>query len=287
MRTVTRYRIGVAVALVVGLAVGGWLAAVFGSTNPDPPGRKPASHDVEHAEPVLFEADRGFPTVETVLRSAADVTQFAGRFSDAGDDLPRKIENALSERDFGNEALIAFSWGAGCLPGDGAKLTSSGGVDYSARLTGADDPPPECYAPWDILAVFALPKADVPPDTRLGGLAPDPPGPAELVHFTGIAGAAPRGMEVSQPDQLAAFGSGLDPAVTAGIRSEVQRSVDDRSFAFVLTGCHNDGAYLVISRDRLRPVLTATEPVVCVAPDYYVAVFTVPAASVPPMAVIG
>ncbi|MEU5404460.1 hypothetical protein [Nocardia asteroides] len=287
MRTVTRYRIGVAVALVVGVAVGGWLTAVLGSTNPDPPGRKSASHDVEHAETVLFESDRGFPTVRTVLRSPADVSQFAGRFSDAGEDLPQKIEKALSGRDFEAEALIALSWGAGCLPGDGAKLTSTGGADYSARLTGADDPPPECYAPWDILSVFALPKADVPPDTRLGGLRPDPPGPAELAHFTRIAAATPRATEVSQPDQLAAFVSGLEPAAAAEIRSASRRSAGDRSFAFVLTGCHNDGAYLVVSRERLRPVLTAAEPVVCVAPDYYVAVFTMAAESVPPTATIG
>ncbi|WP_342800583.1 hypothetical protein [Nocardia sp. No.11] len=282
-------RFGIVVALLAGLLAGAYLGALFASsTDSDPPRRQATGRDVEHAELVLFESTRGLPDVRTVLRSTADLAQFAGRFP--GDERAAgRLTDTLSRRDFDTEALIAFSWGAGCSPGDGAKLTSEGDADYSVRLTGADDPPSECVAPWEILAVFALPAAEVPTTTRLGGYRPDPPGPAILTHFERIAvGTAPRGAEVSQPDQLAAFAAGLDTVTAARVRSAVSgRAAGDRAFAFVATGCHDDGAYLAISRERLRPVLTATEPVACVVPDYYVAVFTTPAVSVPIEAAIG
>ncbi|GEM33848.1 hypothetical protein NN3_48550 [Nocardia neocaledoniensis NBRC 108232] len=287
MRTVTRTRVGFAVALVLGLVIGAFLSVVLRSTDVfDPPRRTTTARDVEHAEQVLFASDRGFPSVRTVLRSRADVTQFAGRFFD--EDTADDITETLAARDFAAEALIAFAWGAGCAPGDGAKLTTTGNADYSVRLTGADHPPEECAAPWEILAVFALPKAEVPPETRLGGMRPDPPGPAGLAHFAAVSDQPARGMEVSQPDQLAAFLTGFEPVAADRVRSAVRdRATADRAFAFVLLGCHNDGAYLVLSPARMEPVLTATEPVVCVKPDHYVAVFTVPAESVPAGATIG
>ncbi|MEV0059086.1 hypothetical protein [Nocardia sp. NPDC050718] len=287
MGSTTSNRSGIVVALLVGLLAGGYLGALFASSaDSDPPRRTSTARDVEHAEPVVFESDRGLPDVHTILRSQADIDQFVGRFPGDGSG---RLADQLSRRDLGSEALLAFSWGAGCSPGDGAKLTTQGTADYSVRLTGADNPPPECAAPWDILAVFALPRDEVPPDTRLGGDRPDPPGPATLAHVERITlGAALRGAEVSQPDQLAAFTAGLDATVAHRVNSVVsQRAARDRAFAFVLTGCHNDGAYLAFSAERLRPVLTATEPVVCVVPDYYVAVFTAPAASVPVRATIG
>ncbi|WP_280343589.1 hypothetical protein [Nocardia neocaledoniensis] len=287
MRTVTRARVGMAVALVLGLVIGVLLSIVASSTKLfDPPRRTTAAREVAHADLVLFDADRGFPSVRTVLRSPADVTQFAGRFPDA--DTARTVTDKLSGRDFATEALLAFAWGAGCAPGDGAKLTTTGNADYSVRLTGADNPPEECAAPWEILAVFALPKAEVPAEVRLGGMRPDPPGPAVLTHFAAVPDYAARGMEVSQPDQLAAFLTGFEPALADDVRSAVRdRAVGDRAFGFVLLGCHNDSAYLAFSPERMEPVLTATEPVVCVKPDHYVAVFTAPADTVPPEAVIG
>ncbi|WP_280216879.1 DUF1214 domain-containing protein [Nocardia neocaledoniensis] len=138
MRTVTRTRVGIAVALVLGLVIGAFLSAVLRSTDVfDPPRRTTTTaRDVEHAEQVLFASDRGFPSVRTVLRSRADVTQFAGRFFD--EDTADDITETLAARDFAAEALIAFAWGAGCAPGDGAKLTTTGNADYSVRLTGAE-----------------------------------------------------------------------------------------------------------------------------------------------------
>ncbi|MEV6279377.1 hypothetical protein [Nocardia sp. NPDC051832] len=290
MRRRGAYWAGLVGALVVGLVAGGLLGRTLWAEDEKPEG-KGNYHDVDHAELVLYEARWQLPrNITTILRSTADVTQFAGRFADSDTEGtgPGQLEKLLSARNFDTEALITFSAGSGCATGDGAELTSSGGANYSVRVTGIENPPQTCYRPYAYFAVFAVPKADVPSTARLQGMPPNPPGPAKLLTFEQVARTEPRGAEISQLDQLETFLPGLPLGTASEVRAAVlDRPKGTRAFGFVLDGCRNDSAYLVISKQRLRPVLTGGEKVTCVAAESYLAVFTLSYDDVPATARIG
>ncbi|MEU8900502.1 hypothetical protein AB0C65_31880 [Nocardia sp. NPDC048505] len=290
MRIRGKYWAGIVAALVIGLVLGAVLARLADGNDFGPRGRTISVHDVGLAELVLFVPTRGLPPEgDAILRSAAEVTQYAGRFANYSGVEQELVQEKLSGRDMDRETLIAFTWGGTCAPGDGAKLTTAdGGASYSTRLTGASDGPEECYARWEHLAVFAMPKGEVRPDARLATNLLGAPGPASLLAFERIDRTDPRGMEISQLDQLETFLRGLPPGTADSIRAEVlDRGRDLRAFGFVLLGCQNDSAYLAISKQQLHPVPTGGENIRCVTADHYLAVFTVPAEFVPASARIG
>jgi hypothetical protein len=105
-----------------------------------------------------------------------------------------------------------------------------------------------------------------------------------MVQPGGSGGAA----EVTGPDQLDRLVDG-PPAAMASARAAVERSggPDTRIFAFVLAGCQNDGAALAIQAGRITAALTGGEGTACFAAEWYLAVFAVPAARVPPGARVG
>ncbi|MEV6103754.1 hypothetical protein AB0M28_03440 [Streptomyces sp. NPDC051940] len=216
--------------------------------------------------------------VQTVLRSPADATAFAGW-------APRRdLGRELAGVDFGREALVAFVWGTACARGRSADLTHAPGTGYSTRLRDSTSTM-NCEAPYTTVAVFAVPRSRVPLDVYVGGRPPGPPGPAEQAAFETLPRPVrPRAAEVTQPDQLRAFrdavpGAGLDDG--SGARS------GDRRFAFVLTGCRATGAVLRITEERMSAEPVGGEGARCAAAEYYVAVFRIAAERVPPAATIG
>ncbi|MEV6279487.1 hypothetical protein [Nocardia sp. NPDC051832] len=274
--------------LVIGLVAGGFLGSMLRIADDG----KRRNDDVEHAELVLFQSAHDVPPGDAILRSVAEVTAYSGRFANYPDIRQELVQETLSRRNFDTEVLIAFTWGGSCSPGNGAKLTTSGGANYSARLTGAGDPPDECAAQWKYFAVFAIPVAEAPPQTTLGGLAPGRPGPARLMLLGQSLHSSSKewGAEISQLDQLQRFLADvrMPPDTASSLTSEVLgRGRGLRAYGFALSGCRNDGAYLTISKDRLKAVLTGGERFACAQAEHYLAVFVVPAEFVPPSAKIG
>jgi hypothetical protein len=94
--------------------------------------------------------------------------------------------------------------------------------------------------------------------------------------------------EVTTPAQLDRFLAGV-PEAGPKVRDAVARNrrTGVRLFAFVLTGCQNDSASLVIQRSRVYAFLTGGVGIQCFVAEHYVAVFAVPAGDIPPNARIG
>ncbi|GAA2657402.1 hypothetical protein GCM10010400_13650 [Streptomyces aculeolatus] len=278
-------------AVVAGALLAGWVWwAVEGSDGPPVSG--PDGVDgavVPGAQTVHFEQGHGFAPVSTMLRSPADVKAFAGWFPQ--ESMGAGLRDELLEPDLDAKALVAMSWSSGCTSAEGAVLTYAENTGYSARLT--DTTTYEtCDSPWDVLAVFAVAEEDVGTDPRIGGTSPQPPGPAELLAYAPLDGAAagrPRAAEVSQPDQFDAFVRPLPAQPAAALEAELGSLYDSdlpgpaRRFAFEGRGCGEDLLLEITSR-RLRPVRGGGA---CGDPQPYVAVFSVPADRVPSSAVIG
>ncbi|NGN64951.1 hypothetical protein G5C51_13720 [Streptomyces sp. A7024] len=275
------------IAILAGavLAAGLWILVDQRSSAPHGPSRV-IDMPVVGAELVHYEqnTDR-VPKLNTVLRSPADAVAFAGWFPEDGEELARK----LTARDFERHSLVALGWSSGCTQGESAQLTVSSGVppDFSMQLldTSTSD---TCYAPWNAVAVFSVPKSRVPEDTRLMGQAPLPPGPSELQAFQPLTGKHdPRAVEVSQPDQLEDFLKTLPAPTAAKLDGELDSdSGAVRRFAFINRGC-GTSAVLQLTEERLRPVPSAeVGGANCHHPRPYAAIFTVHADRVPPEAVL-
>ncbi|WP_326794670.1 hypothetical protein OG946_03370 [Streptomyces sp. NBC_01808] len=129
---------------------------------------------VPGADLVYFESGHGYEPVRTVLRSRADVADFAQRYPAAA----RSAEGpgGQARRDFGTDALVAFAWSTGCTRAGSADLRSSKEQGLFAEPAGTTAYR-KCAEPFDALAVFAVPREWAPHDVELAGGPPDPPGP--------------------------------------------------------------------------------------------------------------
>jgi hypothetical protein len=162
-----------------------------------------------------------------------------------------------------------------------------------AALTGCAEPPrsPEGGA----AANSRSPEAGATPGPSSGHptdstpAAPVPTAPT-LIAFvqvgTGAAGDAAG--EVTAPGRIDRFLVGPPPADQA-VRDAVARHRTDgvRLFAFLLTGCQNDGASLAIEPPRVYATLTGGVGIQCLVAEQFLAVFAVPAGLVPAGAMIG
>ncbi|MET7764974.1 hypothetical protein [Streptomyces sp. NPDC005336] len=97
------------------------------------------------------------PEVHTVLRSRGELTAFAGRFGKRGSEIAAKAGHV----DFSRTALVGWSTLTGCAQWPSATLHRSGD-----RLTLVaarhPEPPPECFAPFHVIAVFEVARERLP-----------------------------------------------------------------------------------------------------------------------------
>ncbi|WP_236725391.1 hypothetical protein [Amycolatopsis orientalis] len=100
---------------------------------------------------------------------------------------------------------------------------------------------------------------------RLVNVAPTELGTAEAQEFQRTLERA----EYSKPDKVRAALSFAPPP-------------DRRGFAFVVPGCAEDGAKLIVERGTLTAELVGGENINCAQANYFLAVFSVDRASIPP-----
>jgi hypothetical protein len=102
-------------------------------------------------------------------------------------------------------------------------------------------------------------------NAQLAGLAPAELGTADGQELERALEHA----EISNMDEVRAALSYVPPA-------------DRRGFAFVMSGCEEDGAVLTVERDTLTADLTGGENVDCAQANYFLAVLSAERDSIPP-----
>ncbi|MFI5913298.1 hypothetical protein [Dactylosporangium sp. NPDC051541] len=141
--------------------------------------------------------------------------------------------------------------------------------------------------------------------TGCGGPAATPApvaGPSSPVPSPSVPAPSPSPSRVSPPAPPPSSAAPVSPKPTAAVLVQFGRvrdggtggatettgpGADPRIFEFVLAGCQNDGAALTITATRVTAKLTGGEGTACYVPEWYKAVFAVPAGQVPPGARLG
>jgi hypothetical protein len=191
--------------------------------------------------------------------------------------------------DVDGKSYVVAGGGTGCRLSSGAELYREGD-DLRVRFTGGQDRP-ECFRPYAAVVQFAVPEAAVAgARTVLGDVILPGTGPGRPVAFVPLGTL--RGFPEIAPAELAKPAM-YDAMRQAGamnldqVKAAVQREPrsGSRSFAFVLTGCAETGAVLLVSPKLLTADLTGGEGTVCDAAAYFLATFEIDSEHVPAQAV--
>lgn len=189
---------------------------------------------------------------------------------------------------------VAVTGRTRCRTPERAELVRTGD-DLTARFLGGEDHQ-TCTREVGPVAVFGV-AADVVRGVRtVGGKPPlDPAGPGTLEEFVEL-GTAPAAA-VLEPAELGAAGSatlaqalrqaGADNSDRAAAALATAPPPGRRGFAFVMPGCGQTGAALVIHHSAISAKLTGNTDIACDAPLHFLATFTVDAARVPETAKLG
>lgn len=175
----------------------------------------------------------------------------------------------------------------GCRVSDTAELWRDGD-DLRVRFVGGQDRE-ECVAAYNAMAQFEVESAQVEGVTTVSGrpvLAGA--GPAKL---TGFVQLGPISRPSIEPVELRGnAGTTLYAALQharasnlAEARDALQRppTAGHRAYGYVLSGCAETGARLIVQPKFLIAELTGAEKTVCAAAAYFLATFEIPAKLVP------
>ncbi len=260
------------------------------ANDPDPPA---GSRVV--AEVVSFAGDAYAPPgFVSVSDKPVDLRALAGWFATgrAGglwqdDGQLRGLDTDVPDAVEGKRYVVA-SGVTGCRFTNGAELYRDGD-DLRVRFAGGTDRP-ECFRAYTAVVQFAVPSDAVEGVRTVLGDTPRPgEGPGRLTAFVRLGTL--RGNVTVPPAELpapsmydalqAAKAMNLDEARAALDRAPRPGT---RSFAFVLTGCAESGAVLLVSPERLKADLTGGDGTVCDAAAYFLAMFEIDADRVPAQA---
>jgi hypothetical protein len=179
-------------------------------------------------------------------------------------------------------SYLAVTASTGCRVPESVVVTR-GGDDLVVAFVGGVDRE-ECVQAVGPTALLAVATSAVRGVRTVNGETPrDPAGPGRRTHFVELGTGDYHGIppaELGSADAMAsrlgADGAVLTEPVPAG----------RRGFAFVLAGCAETGAVLLVSRETITADLTGGENVACGAPAYFLATFTIAARDVPAGAVL-
>jgi hypothetical protein len=260
-----------------------------------PPASEPVrgqGGEVVRAELVSFDPG-GYATgtLGTISETPVDMGAFQGWFA-AGVASTDVVETRPGD------SYVVVTDVTGCVTPARAELVRTGD-DLSARFSGGEQDDAEqvgCARRIGPVAQFAVSPDLLRGVRTIGGRPPlDPAGPGHLDQFVEL-GPAPIADDV-RPAELGTGGAAglLHTLESAGstnldrarLALAAQPGPDQRGFAFVLTGCAEDGAALIVQQHSLTAKLTGNIAARCVAAAHFLATFTVARDQVPPRAVLG
>ncbi|QFU94331.1 hypothetical protein [Amycolatopsis sp. YIM 10] len=176
--------------------------------------------------------------------------------------------------------------GAGCTLPERSELVRTGD-DLHARFTEEDEV--DCAQADGWIAQFTVSADAVRGVRTIGGkppLAPD--GPGTLEEFIPLGSRpvdlrhAELGTDQAQELYRALERAGSTNLVRAGATLESSPPQRRRGFAFVLTGCAELAAVLVVDRTALTAKATGGEGTNCVTANHFLATFTIDRDRIPP-----
>jgi hypothetical protein len=207
---------------------------------------------------------------------------FAGWFGGAG--WLEKTPDVDAKPD---TAYLAATDSTGCRAPESVRVSRTG-TDLKVAFEGGQDHP-ECVRAVGPLAYLSLPADKVAGVETVNGkplLAATGPGKLTDLVALGPLKVHPLAAELPGADSIRAqlSGAGADMA-KVGKALGVELPAGERGFAFLESGCEATGAVLLLSHQEINAGLTG-EKTACVAPEYFLAAFTVAAKDVPEGALI-
>ncbi|MGH3759656.1 hypothetical protein [Actinophytocola sp.] len=164
-------------------------------------------------------------------------------------------------------------------------------TDLRVRFVGGTDHE-ECVRAVGPVAHVAVPGEWTRSVRTVNGEVPvAPEGPGRLTDFVpiGTSRLDPAAVELGDTaalrTRLAAAGVELTDAVTVAL--ERRPPPGHRGYAFVMSGCADTAAVLLLARERITAALTGGGDVACGAPEHFLVTFRVEAELVPPGVPLG
>jgi hypothetical protein len=236
------------------------------------------------AEVLAFEpqgsAPRPYAAISTTpIRPDA----FAGWFAGAGSLTDEPAEHPAEA----GTTYVAVAASTKCRVPESIEVTRAG-TDLRVTFEGGTEHE-ECYRAVGPLAVLALPSDQLRGVRTVNGAAPvGAGGPGRLADFVPLrtgrieAAAAALGDTAALRSALSAGGVDVSGAVAAALDRTV--AAGERGFAFVLSGCAETSAVLLVDHDTITADLTGGDGKVCAKPAYFLTTFLTNADQVPPQA---
>lgn len=172
-------------------------------------------------------------------------------------------------------------------------VVSRTGADLTVEFVGGEDRP-ECARAVGPAAYLAVPSDALAGVRTVNGVAPlAPEGPGELLDLVPLGAIqldpVPP-VELGTPevtamrDTLRTANAGAPDEVATAL--ERQTEPGRRAFGFVLTGCAETDAVLLLDQDHVTAELVGAQDIDCDAPAHFLATFAVDAELVPASAVL-
>ncbi|MFL6127409.1 MAG: hypothetical protein ACJ73U_48280 [Actinophytocola sp.] len=274
--------------MAVPVVVAAVTAACGGSPASEPAAGPGGGGEVVPARLVSFEPAGHAPeTLGAISDAPVDVGAFQGWFA-AGSAATDAVKARPGER------YVVVTGVTGCTTPTRAELVRTGD-DLTARFSGGDKPAEAgCTGEIGPVAQFAVAPGLLRGVRTIGGRAPlSPAGPGRLDAFVELGPAAalddvpPAELDTDGAAELShvlegAASTNLDRARTA---LDARPAADRRGFTFVLGGCAEDGAVLIVQQRSLTAKLTGNTNARCIAAAHFLVTFSIPRDRVPPGAV--
>lgn len=201
-------------------------------------------------------------------------------FGLSGESTP-EAEGRVDTRQF-----VAVIADAGCTAVESAELRREGD-NLGVRFIGEDHD--ECYAHSSPYVQFEVPGDQLEGIETIELQPPlDPTGPGELVDLIRMGSGrevgevTTRAAELPSPETESLAEDLVVVEAQAALEYEPPEGMT--GFAFVLSGCQEDGAELVLTEDEISAVLTTSDPeeiVSCAEAVEFLAIFQIPDEALP------
>jgi hypothetical protein len=266
------------------------LAAVVAGCGKVTPASAPPTPSPERLDAEVLTRDAGGSGVAVALsETPIHLSAFRSWYAAAPDASPEPVE------DRPGTSYLATTADTGCRTPTSVEVWRTSD-ELEVRFVGGTEPK-TCAQRRDSFAYLAVADKDVAGARRINGLAPmDPAGPGHLLDFVPLGT-----IRLPNPITPVVLGTGDTAAITAlhnqlaattrlsEVDAALDRPADQRmhQYAFVLPGCEEKGALLLVGANRVWAEPTGPAHVACIAAEYYLATFEIPTDHVPDGATLG